>query len=426
MIYKNEIYMADKKISVLVVPSDKFGVGLYRSVSPHTQLDKLYGDEFDVEINYTPDWADLESFKKYDIIHIHKGLYNNMDAFWAFLDFAKENKITTVLDIDDHWDVGPQHPLYLTNKAMKVPEKIIENFKRVDYVTTTTSIFADKIKKYNENVLVFPNAVDPTEEQYKPIKNESERLRFGFVMGSAHEKDMEQFKGVVNSLPQEIKDKIQIVLCGYDLRGTVNLVNRDGTMAGSRPIKPEESVWYSYEKTCTDDYRVCSPEYRDFLQKFIKNVQWPYVDKEVYRREWTKDVTDFAKHYRNIDVLFAPLAENQFNEVKSELKFIEAGFTNTAIICTEFGPYTLEGKNFFEKGGTINEDGNCIFIETRKAHKDWAKAIKKLVEHPEYVTMLQKNLHDTVKDKYDIRNVTKTRAEWYKSITNRLRENPLL
>ena len=40
----------------------------------------------------------------------------------------------------------------------------------------------------------------------------------------------------------------------------------------------------------------------------------------------------------------------------------------------------------------------------------------KLVEHPEYIDMLKENLYNTVKDKYDIRNVTKSRAEWYKSI----------
>ena len=37
--------MDNKKINVLVIPSDKFGVGYYRSVMPHTQLDKLYRDE---------------------------------------------------------------------------------------------------------------------------------------------------------------------------------------------------------------------------------------------------------------------------------------------------------------------------------------------------------------------------------------------
>lgn len=411
--------MSEKKINVLVVPSDTFGVGHYRSVSPHTHLDRLYGNDFNVEIKYNVDYSNLEFFDKYDIIHIHKGLCQDMDTFWAFLDYCKKQNITTIMDIDDNWDVGPQHPLYATNKNMKVAEKLINNLKKFDYVTTTTPIFADKIRKYNPNVLVFPNAIDPNEEQYQPIKNPSKRIRFGFVMGSAHEKDMEQLKGLVNSLPEDVKQKIQIVLCGYDLRGTVNLINPDGTMAGQRPIKPTESVWYSYEKTCTDDYKVCSPAYREFLNKFLKGVQWPMVEDEIYRREWTKDVTEFAKHYRNIDVLLAPLDCNGFNEVKSELKFIEAGFTNTAIICTDFGPYTIGSKSLFKKGGEIDEEGNCILIDPQRKHKEWKKAIVKLANNPEYIEILKKNLHNLVKDKYNIENVTNTRAEWYKSIVKK-------
>ena len=407
----------DRKYNVLVVPSDKFGCGLHRSLNPHIQLDKLYGDKFNVEINYSPNWADLASFDKYDIIHIHKGLYNDMETFWKFLDYCKEHKITTIMDIDDNWDVGPQHPLYLTNKSMKVPEKMIENIKRFDYVTTTTEIFANKIRKYNKNVFVYPNAIDPEEEQYLPIKNESKRIRIGFVMGSAHEKDMEQLKGFSNMLGgMGILDKIQIVLCGYDLRGTVNIVNQQGVMVGQRPIKPTESVWYSYEKTCTDDYKICSPAYKDFLHKFLKGVQWALVENEPYRREWTKDVDNYATHYRNVDILLAPLDPNPFNEVKSELKFIEAGFTHTAIIATNFGPYTIGSKNMFEKGGIINDEGNCVLIEPSKRPKDWAKVIKKLIDNPELITKLQDNLYNSVKDKYDIRNVTKTRAEWYQSI----------
>lgn len=408
--------MSDRKINVLVVPSDTFGVGHYRSVSPHVYLDKLYGNEFIIEIKYNPNWADLSYFDKYDIIHIHKGLYRDMNMFWAFLDYCKSRKITTVMDIDDNWDVGPQHPLYLTNKSMNVPEKLIENLKRFDYITTTTPIFADKIRCYNKNVLVFPNAVDPDDEQYKPLKNPSKRIRFGFVMGSSHEKDMEQFKGVVNSLPQDIKDRIQIVLCGYDLRGTVNMIGPDGKITGQRPIKPTESVWYSYEKTCTDNYRVCSPEYKDFLEKFLKGVQWPNVENEVYRREWTKDVNEFAKHYRNLDVLMAPLECNPFNEVKSELKFIEAGFTNTAVICSNFGPYTIGSRPFFKKGGEIDMEGNCVLIDPDKKHKAWRQAIIKLTNNPEYIGILAKNMRETVKDKYNIANVTEKRAEWYRSI----------
>lgn len=342
-----------------------------------------------------------------------------MEVFWSALKYFKENNIVTIMDIDDNWDVGQFHPLYASNKSMKVPEKLTTNLTLVDYVTTTTQIFADKIKKYNKNVFVYPNAIDPEEDQYQPIKNDSGRIRFGFVMGSSHERDMEQFKGVINMLPKDVLNKIQIVLCGYDLRGNINVVDKNGNVIEQRKIKPTESVWYTYERNVTDEYRIVSPEYKDFLLKFLPNAQWPNVENEPYRREWTKDVKEFAKHYRNIDVLLAPLDTNQFNEVKSELKFVEAGFTHTALICSDFGPYNLVGNSLFQKGGIVNEEGNCILIDPAKKHKDWAKYIKKLVENPDLITLLQNNLYEFVKDTYDINKVTAKRAEWYKSIVKK-------
>lgn len=411
-----------KKINVLVVPSDSWGVGLYRSRRPHEKLKELYGDEFEVEINMQPNWADFPSFEKYDIIHFHKGLFNDegQKIFHNALRYFKEHNITTVMDIDDNWDVGQYHPLYLSNKAIKAPEKITTNFTLVDYVTTTTTIFGNKIKKWNKNVRIFPNAIDPDEEQYQPIKYPSERIRFGFVMGSSHERDMQQMFGLTEKLVNAgLKDKIQLVLCGYDLRGTITMVDKDGKPTGQRPIEPKESVWYRYEQNLTKNYTLISPEYADFLQQFIPNSQYPGVRDEFYRREWTKDVNNFATHYRNIDVLLAPLDTNSFNEVKSELKFAEAGFTKTAIICSNYGPYTIGSKSIIKKGGDIDPEGNCILIDPVKAHKDWARAIKKLVEKPELIKLLQNNMYEHVKDIYDINKVTADRAKWYKEIVKK-------
>lgn len=405
-----------KKINVMVCPSDSYGVGKHRSLNPHHSLIDVKGDEFNVVIEYNPNWSDLKSFDDYDIIHIHKGLYQDMEMFWSALKYFKRNNITTILDIDDHWDVGPNHPLYMSNKAMKVAEKIIENFKLVDYITTTTEIFANKIKKYNPNVSVWPNAIDPRVEQYLPIKEKSSRIRFGFVMGSSHEKDMQQIIGVANRIPQKYLDKIQFVLCGFDLRGTMTNIDKNGNITGQRQILPQESVWYRYEQIVTDNYKIVSPYYKDFLHRFMPVVQYPLVENEAYRRQWTLDVDNYAKHYRNIDVLLVPLANNEFNSVKSELKFVEAGFTKTAVIASNFGPYTIGSNSMFKKGGEIDETGNCILIDENKAHKDWAKYIIKLIENPELITKLQENMYNHVKERYDIRNLSVKRAEWYKSI----------
>ena len=409
----------DKKINVLVVPSDTFGVGRHRSVNPHTKLQEMYPEEFDVEINLNPNWADLESFKKYDIIHFHKGLFRDMEPFRKALEFFKENNIVTIMDIDDYWEVGQFHPLFHSSRAMKMAEKITGNFKYVDYVTTTTEIFANKIRKWNKNVFIYPNGLDPNEMGISTEKNPSNKIRFGFVMGSSHKRDMEQFKGVVSSLNKDVLSKIQFVLCGYDLKGSTTIIGKNGEVVGTRPIKPTESVWFDYETNITNNYQIVSPEYRDFLLKFLPEAQWPAVDTEPYRREWTKDLNNYMKHYNNIDVLLAPLDTNQSNEVKSELKFVEAGFTKTAVVATDFGPYTVGSVSMFEKGGVINENGNCILIDPAKKHKAWAKAITWLTNNPQYIDKLKNNMYEHVKDAYSLETLTKRRAEWYKTIVKK-------
>lgn len=409
----------EKKINILVVPSDKGGCGFYRSLEPHIYLDKLYGDEFNVEITYKPDYSSLASFDKYQIIHIHKGLCPDMRIFWMFLAYCKTKNIKVVLDFDDNWQLNKDHPSYIAQVKQNYPLLLCTNIKNADYVTTTTDIFADKIKKVkgDNRVVVIPNAIDPEDKVVSAPKNKSSRLRIGLVMGSSHLKDVEQLKGLTNMLKTAgLLDKVQIVLCGFDLGGTVSVMDENGEIKGTRPITPKESVWTKYEEILTDDYKIVSPQYKQFLQSYIPNVQYPNVENEPYRREWTKGLNEYMSHYQNVDVLLVPLDCNNFTEVKSELKFVEAGFTHTAVIATDFGPYTIGSVNMLEKGGNINKDGNCILIDPTKAHKAWFKAIKKLVDNPELVALLQENMHNTVKDKYNIRNVTKTRAEFYKSI----------
>lgn len=412
--------MEKKKIKVLVVPSDNGGCRYWRMERPHLKLDEMFGDEFDVVIsNPEFNWRDLEYIKQFDIVNVHKGLFPDLEGFRAMIQFCKEQNIVTILDIDDYWDLGQFHPMNYQNKLSGAPQKTLDNLKMVDYVTTTTPIFANKIKKYNPNVFVYPNAVDTTDPQWEPDESKEERIRFGFVMGSSHERDMELFRGTINSLGSAILDKIQIVLCGYDLRGTMSIIGKDGQVESQRPIKPEESVWYKYEQNVTDNYKICDPAYKNFLMQFLPNAQYPSVEKLGYRREWTKDLTSFGTHYNHIDVLLAPIGTQEFNLYKSELKMVEAGFKHKAIVMSNFGAYTIGSKSIFQKGGVIDETGNCVLIEPGTDHKNWAKTIKKLVEKPELIELLRNNLSDYIHANYDLADITKKRAEWYKSIVKR-------
>lgn len=407
------------KINVLVVPSDNIGgVGFYRSTQPHIQLQKQFGDEFDVTIDMQPNFRNLPSFDKYHIVHIHKAIFPDMQGFLMFMQYTKIKGIVTVMDIDDYWDLGMYHPQAASQRQYGLDKIIIQNIRMFDYVTTTTPLFADKIRKYNQNVFVFLNAIDPEDERFKIDRKPSKFLRVGLIMGSTHEYDMQIMNGIFN-LPPDVIDKLQFVLCGFDLRGTMKIINKETNEVQERPIQPKESVWYRYEKMMTGNYKIISNEYKEFLELFLNSVQYPNVENEHYKRCWTKDINHYYSHYNEIDVLLAPIKECDFNYVKSPLKVAECAFSHTAIIASNYGPYTLDLKSARLPGGEWDPEANALLVDPTRNHKDWRKYIELLAKHPEYVKQLQDNLYRDVHEKYDLRNVTKDRADFYKKIVKK-------
>jgi len=419
------------KIKVLVLPSDRTGVSKFRSVEPHMKLQELYNDDFHVDIvtagtmDFT--WDDTKFLKKYDIIHFHRTLpmvvngqlrHVYLEEISPILDKLHGLGIVTIMDLDDYWSPSKDHPAYQMIINDNLPHKIKENIKKINYVTTTTPIFADEIRKLNKNVLVLPNAIDPEEKQFTPnVEKTTKAPRIGWLGGSSHLKDLEIIGSGVSRFLIENKDTSQMVLCGFDTRGNVTEIDRNTKEQRTRKIEPKESVWARYEELFTGNYKLVSDIYLPELKKYDEISGKKYDDTdEPYRRVWTKPITSYASNYNLFDISMAPIKEHMFNKVKSQLKVIEAGFHKKALIAQDYGPYQIDCVNLFEYGGKINEKDNAILVETRKNHKDWYKALKKLKDNPGLVDLLSNNLYNTVKDKYHINTVTKTRAEFYKTV----------
>jgi glycosyltransferase involved in cell wall biosynthesis len=103
-----------------------------------------------------------------------------------------------------------------------------------------------------------------------------------------------------------------------------------------------------------------------------------------------------------------------FNRMKSQLKVIEAGFYKKALIASEVGPYTIDLKHALKNGQFT--DGNALLVDDVRNHSDWAKYIKKLVQNPNMRIDMGERLYEHVSKHYSLDVVTKTRAEFYKSI----------
>ena len=400
------------KIKVLVVPSDRTGVGKFRSVDPHVFLQNLYGDDFHVDIMYEPSYDDMSFWSQYQIVAFHRSIGSDFERANELIQKLNSLGIITIADIDDYWMPGKEHPIHDIIKINKINEKIIANLKVATYVTTTTEIFANEIRKFNKNVVVFPNAINPNEPQFKEPTLESDRVRIGWLGGSSHLHDIELLNQSFGKITN-LKDKLQFVLCGFDTRGSVTEINQQTGEHKKRDILPHETVWAQYEKIFTQNHKLVSDDYKNHLLKYTQET-YPNQYDESYVRVWTQPVTSYAKNYSKFDVSLSPIKNTMFNRMKSQLKVIEAGFYKKAIIATNLGPYTIDLKHCLDHGKFV--DGNAMLVDENRNHSDWAKYIKKLVDNPNMIKDMGERLYETVKDTYDLNVVTKNRAEFYNSL----------
>lgn len=405
------------KIRILAIPPDNHGVGKYRIINPYTYIQENYTKDFHIDLQAVVD-DDDKVFDDYDIVVAHSFIHSKSSPEQNLkrIEWLKKKGKIVIVDFDDYWEPDMRHPMFLQVRSSGIAKTKINLLLAADYVTVTTPIFQNTIRKKfgKNNVYVFPNAVDETEEQFKISPIPSEKTRFGWIGGSSHLSDIELLTNGISSAYNNYRGKIQFVLCGFDLRGTITEVNKQTGEKTSRPIKPEETVWFKYEKIFTNNYTELDPEYVDFLKTF-KEVDYNDTDK-LYRRRWTKEIKKYAANYNYFDISMAPLFPSTFTKNKSQLKAIEAGFFKKALIASETEPYTLDLVSAIEKGGTFNSKGNALLVDPTKNHKQWFQHMKRLIENPNLIEDLGNKLYDTVKDKYSLKKVCEDRVQFLKSI----------
>ena len=387
------------KIRILAVPSDQHGVGKFRILDPYKYIGDNYTTDFHVDISFDVPNED-KFFDNYDIVVFHSFIHKTThEENIKRINWLKTNGIKVIMDIDDFWNVDQRHPMFLQIKQNRIPEKKVEMMRLSDYVSTTTPFFAKTITERLgiKNVEVFPNAVDPNESQFQPNPTKSDKIRFGWLGGSSHLSDIELMSSGISSIHSSYKDRVQFVLCGFDLRGTVTEFDRTTGQERKRQILPYETVWFRYENMFTDKYRVLDDEYKNYLLTFTQN-EYNDIDKP-YRRRWTQEITKYALNYNHFDVSLAPLLDTEFNFNKSQLKVIEAGFHKKALIASEVRPYILDLTTSVNQG-VFNDKGNSLLVPPAKNHKEWAKHMKRLMDNPNMIEDLGNRLYETVKDKY--------------------------
>lgn len=400
-----------KKIFVHITALD--GCALHRLIIPFLEIQKQT-DEFQIQLGYTKPVEELtfeeeaQEIAAYDILYFHRIL---KDGLLTKVRELNPN-IKVVMDMDDDWRLNDTHPAADIYRREKTSEKILWHIKNADYITCTTEYLAKKISPFNKNITIFNNALK-AEGQFVAQDIPSERIRFGLIGSSSHSKDYELLQGLVQQLPKDVLDKIQIVLCGFN-KGTYRVYKEDGSI-DFVDMPYEKNLWHHLEVMLTDNYKIITPEHRDFLLEHRYKID--YSTDEAYHRVWAKDIDCYAEAYNQIDVLLVPLLGNDFTACKSELKMVEASVMGKAVIASDVLPYTTCAINAIEKGGQINPNGNCILVNNQKGCRGWVKAIVRLVKDKELRDMITTNLKKlALTDKYNLTEVAKKRIEFLRNI----------
>lgn len=401
------------KIKILVLNADMDGVGYVRLLSPYVCLND---PNIEVDVRLLMDGTlplHNEVFlSQYKIIIFNKTIPFASPEYKANFDtICKKHNIKKVYDLDDYWILSNSHPNYKIWKQQN-GQKMVENqLLEVDAVTTTTEFLASKIREINPNVIVCPNAINLKEQQWTYNKKISDKVRFLWGGGITHEVDLRLIKTSIESLDKEILNNIQLYLCGYDLRmNTPNGMIKDD---------PRRSTWNKFENIFTNNKKwIKNSDYNNWLWKADDNGRDSYGFKdefknEFYQRRFTKPILLFGTMYNECDVALAPLKNNNmFNQVKSQLKIIEAGAHHCPIICSNYGPYTIddiEGLNDGkQKGFLVNEN------EPLK----WKEYMQYYVNNPEKIKEHGDNLFEYIKDNYSIDIVNQKRVQLFNNLVN--------
>lgn len=342
---------------ILTLTKPKSGVDYHRIMLPMRWMDFQKGDS--LLTVFSGAYLYEDAFAHIDIVMFSRECPFELNQI---LNFQKKYKFKIVVDVDDYWKLYPTHYLSPMWEHNKTEYEICKSMQIADLVTTTHEKLADKIRKYNSNVVVVPNALPFGEGQFKFEAFET-HLRHGtilYVGGASHLDDLRSISNALGMCRNNfiIQQEFELVIAGY------NASNADSKYQWDRILKAG-SVFGN----------------NSHLEG--------------------KSPGSYMELYKEGDLCIAPLVKNEFNTYKSNLKILEAGAAALPIIVTNIHPY---------------DEDKCQGLIQCSSQRDWYEAILNYAKNPSQLEADGLALYKYVKEKYDLKEVNKARYTYLKSI----------
>jgi glycosyltransferase involved in cell wall biosynthesis len=285
----------------------------------------------------------LQDYEAPDVMVFFRAHF--VEAF-KLVDWCKKHSIRVAFDTDDALDLVPrENPNYAgLQPRMPVYEFLL---READIVTTTTPTLADHLRRWNSNVVVIPNSVDP--EEWKPAPKSGD-VRIGWSGSPTHFVDLSVALDAVEKLQKNYP--FTFVLQGICNETSLDelrdiLVARWGKAYFQSPL---------------------GKAMKQFLDK-LSGIRYEFHPNVPFDRHAQK-VCDLA-----LDIGIAPLAGDRFNQNKSCIKYYEYAMSGAVTVASKVLPYSTEvpitAKNNRESWiaqleSVLNADRSILWQEQRE------------------------------------------------------------
>jgi len=326
-------------------------VGWYRIINPIKKL----GGKCVVGMGIRATAEDAMKLKKKGDIWFMKMADNDgmNNLYGAHKDFTGAK---VVLDLDDdpvHTNID--HPDF-EELDKKKPNRL-EMIRMADHIVASTPNVASVVEEINPHVTVIPNAIDPEIWKVKRKRRKDGKIRIVWISSGSHFSDLPLIKTVMD-----------------EILGTYP--NVEFHFAGM--------VWGDAE------------------------------NDRFFHHEGTLGYKDFPQFYADLDpdIAIAPLKDNQFNNCKSNIKWLEASMLAVPTVASDVLPYSdiKHGETGY-LATTPSQMTKYIkwLIEDPELRKKIGKAAKKEAEtkwHIDNFLPLYEKLFEKLNEKKDITVMT--------------------
>lgn len=332
-----------KKMRVLGLCGEYNAVSWYRIMNPVWR----YGGDltFKVGVDAEGQYDERQVFKSPGL---KEAIKEHGEAFFKAYDLVIVKYVATKRDAQSiiNWKrLAPDTKLYMDvdDNVFEIPEGNTAGEKWdeeaqsiyaylcrvVDGITCSTKPLADYFKMLNKNVYVVPNMVNSERWKYPRVKD-NDQVVIGWTYSTTHTPDVPVLGNTFKRLREKYGDKIRI--------------EATGEVVDTIPVKG-------------------CPFH--LLPKWMREHNW--------------------------DISIGPLATNEFNRGKSNIKWLEATMNESVFVGSRVYPYV----------STIKHEETGFLASTED---EWFDILSKLIEDKELRQSVAKKAKEVVLRDYDIKN----------------------